>query len=459
MKLPLVLNAKCFWCVFIIYSLVLYLQYFGSDLLIYIISIPLIGLLFLNFRSGILILITLLFIFDDLPFDLKNPIFYSIHKTSISGQTMTKLISVLLIILTAYGIYKRKKIPKMQPFIYVLAFLFISGIITGLLKGNHQFLPEFVNDVRFYLNFFLGLFISFLLFFNNGLKYKFLELISLVMIVKSFWVILLHFFVFKGNIYSDTTFYFSNFFFLFLAHQTTQQKGNKIFLYFGLCLIFISLALSASRGKIFLFGISIFTYLILTKKLKHIPTIIISCLVIGLLMYFFMPSSFEYLTWKLSTFLPDENNGKSSYVRFVEFHNIITENLSSFLKFIFGEGFGGYFTTEHLNFPFDVSGKSSYPEKWIQMGKFFKPHGSLSVMLLKHGFGGIILLYSTLIGIIISSTIRFGKKHNLILVFAACIIPIFLISYSAKQNLFAGILVGVLNCLIYEAKDKKSLSC
>ena len=444
-----ILNSKNFIIVFVAYLFISSIQYFGNEFIVIAISACSLLLCLLNFRLGVTLLILLLFAFDDLPYNLKNDTFYSIHRgVVIGGQTITKLISIALIFLGIYAYSKKQVLPKTHSLIYVVLTLFVIGFLRGALIGNLTYVSEFINDCRFYLNFFIGFFISILLFKENQYRTTFFELLSLIFIAKSLTIIVVNIFFYKGNVVSDTTFYFSGFFALFLLHKVFYEKKRKKFLIFGISMIILSLGLAASRGKLLVFFIALISFLLISKKIKYLPHILLGICVVGIIIYYSNPYSFHYLKWKLTSFIPDKTKGRSSMVRFIEIKNILQYSKTSISDFLFGKGFGSYFTTQKHQFPFEIEGTSSYPIHWIRKDKFFKPHGPFITMLLKNGIGGVIFLYTSLTGYLITSAFKYKKETKIGLVFMACLIPTFLISYSAKQNLFAGVLFGLFNCYV-----------
>jgi hypothetical protein len=107
---------------------------------------------------------------------------------------------------------------------------------------------------------------------------------------------------------------------------------------------------------------------------------------------------YSYITWKLTTFLPNSGGvaNPSPTVRYLELKNIWQEQLTAPYKLFIGTGWGGYFTSDNFPFSNEILGTNSYPVEWIERDNYFKPHGTYLYVLLKYGVLGIILFYGTI---------------------------------------------------------------
>lgn len=80
---------------------------------------------------------------------------------------------------------------------------------------------------------------------------------------------------------------------------------------------------------------------------------------------------------------------RSPYIRIASMINIYTENLSNPLYFFLGRGYGGYFTDSlDLFSGIDLYLGAFSPEQ-INSGHFHSAHGTLAIIPLLHGFGGM----------------------------------------------------------------------
>jgi hypothetical protein len=83
----------------------------------------------------------------------------------------------------------------------------------------------------------------------------------------------------------------------------------------------------------------------------------------------------------------------SPKVRIGEILNILYQYNDNKLTSIFGLGFGGYFE-DHLNFfsSMDLS-QGSFDDDQIYSGHFYRPHDTIPVVLLLHGFAGLFFIF------------------------------------------------------------------
>lgn len=447
----------------IIYGVIFAIQYLDLTPVVILIFLGLVVYYILFPEKGIFYMILALFIFDDFPFDLSNESFSSLHVSRIGGQTIAKLLSLFFLLVIFLNWIKKSRIPRVHWIIRVFTLLLTVAVITGLVKGNGQYIQAFINDSRFFLNFIIGFYLVVSFLKDNLLFQKIFPYFAIIFSIKTIGIVLVSIYLSQTTtvytIYSDSGLYLANFFVLFFVGVTSVNKKKIWYSVFGILIILLCLGLSASRGKILLTILSIFLFLFAAKKLKMLPLIVGVIVCVSFLVFLINPDMYQYLEWKVTSFKPDKTTGKSSYVRFVEYVNILGINLNSIHGFILGEGLGGYFTTKYLFFPFELRGIHSYPNEWINMGKFFKPHGSIAVMLLKNGVVGTMFFYGSLIyfffkakAVYFVNLVKDKQRAQLLMIFGASALPTLLISYSAKLNLMCGVLFGVYYCLQLDMK-------
>jgi|TARA_B100000795_G_C22800869_1_gene441853 hypothetical protein len=446
-----------------IYGIIFAIQYLDLTLVVILIFLGLVVYSLLFPEKGVFYMILALFLFDDFPFDLSNEAFSSLHASRIGGQTIAKLFSLFFLLVIFLNWIKKSRIPRVHWIVRVFTLLFIVAGITGLLKGNGQYIQAFINDSRFFLNFIIGFYLVVSFLKDNLLFQKIFPYFAMIFSIKTIGIVLVSIYLSQNNttntIYSDSGLYLANFFVLFFIVVASLNKKKIWYSVFGILIILLCLGLSASRGKIVLTILSIFLFLFAAKKLKMLPLTVAVFIGVSFLVFLINPDMYQYLEWKLTSFKPDKTTGKSSYVRFVEYVNILGMSFNSIHSFIVGEGLGGYFTTKYLFFPFELRGIHSYPDEWINMGKFFKPHGSIAVMLLKNGVVGTMFFYGSLTyfffkakAVYFVNLLKDKQRAQFLMAFGASALPTLLISYSAKLNLMCGILFGVYYCLQLDMK-------
>ena len=470
MELSKVLNYKYLLLLPIGYLIAYIIQYSGLDPLIYLIFIGGIIVTIIHPKTGIYLWIILLLIFDDIPFNLKTQgQFISIFNASIAGQTLTKLLSLFFLVLIGAEIIKTKKIILGNSFFKIFSALFLTAIITGIFNGNTSYIKPFITDFRFFLNFIIGFYIVVYFLKENQNFERIIPIMSIIFIVKTITLIILSITLAQSQklytITADTGSYLGVFVNLFFIYLIIYQKKYKLFGIIGLFLGLLILGISASRGRFVILGMAIFLYLFSIRKAKYFPIFIGIAALILLIIPFVSPEMYNFLIWKLTSFKPEEGRGESSFVRFVEFANILNQNFSTPKSFILGEGLGGYWNSKFLFYPFDLKGTTSYPNDWIRNDQFFKPHGIVQFLLLKNGFVGACIFYISLFVLFIKARKKYYENikinptiTHMIIILTAGMIPFYLVAFSAKLQLMGGILFGIFYCYSKKIEIEKSNS-
>lgn len=456
MGIDKVLNYKYFLLMPLGYIIAYIIQYWGLTPLVYLIFFGGIVLTIVKPKQGVYFWILILLIFDDIPFNLKTETqFSSIFTETIGGQTLTKILSLLFVGLIAHRIIITRKLIIGNQFVKIFGLLFLIAIITGIVKGNVNFINPFITDFRFFLNFIIGFYL--VVYFLNEKFEKLIPIMSIVFIVKTISLIILSITIAKTQklytITADTGSYLGVFVNLFFLYLISHQKKFKIYGYIGLFLGFLLLGISASRGRFIILAMAIFLYLFAIRKTKYFPFIVGGAASILLIIPFVSPEMYDFLIWKLTSFKPEEGTGESSFVRFVEYINILHHNFTSTSSFLVGEGLGGYWTSEYFFYPFDLKGTTSYPNDWIRNDRFFKPHGIVQFLFLKNGFVGAMVFYTSLLLLFLKSWRNYFKNikiNNHItfmnIILTAGMIPFYLVAFSAKLQLMGGVLFGIFYC-------------
>ena len=451
------------------YLTIFLIQIYSLSSLVYLIFFVTLIITLFNRSNGVILFFIILFIFDDFPLDIsKIDFFSSLFQIKILGQTLTKLWSVLIIfIIFTKLIRDTVSLPKNIIF-KVIKVIFIVSFVFGILNGGLQNLNSFTNDIRFYINFLIG-YLGILLYVKESSKllnlYKIFSLIFLgkliiISIQSAFITSEYDFFVSVG----DSGFIFAPT--MLLLYYILAKKKSSLMLYLAIFLCVISFGLAVSRGKIILLITQTLLFFFITGKLKKLPIFIISSVgLIFLVIPFISVSIYNALIWKLLTFTPDADLGQSSIVRLIEYQNIISQNLNSLPEFIFGQGLGGSWNSEYAKYPFTLYDTYSYPEEWIQKDQYFKPHGIIQFIILKFGFGGFIIIYTTLIYYLVKykkiymKFTRSKKAESTYLLFMclmfSAVCSLFVISYSTKHQIFVGIFLA--STAIFQKEISRSL--
>ena len=192
-----------------------------------------------------------------------------------------------------------------------------------------------------------------------------------------------------------------SFSFLLIASlaKNSTKKTNIIFI----LLYLLILMLGGASGKDFIFiAISLLYVLYSYFKSNMIKAIVVATLCfVPVLIILNKGMEFNQLfNDKFSQFasLLKIFNGnldevaRSPYIRIASMINIYSENLTNPIYFLVGRGYGGYFTDSLGLFSgIDLYLGAFTPEQ-INSGHFYSAHGSLAVIPLLHGFGGMAII-------------------------------------------------------------------
>lgn len=181
--------------------------------------------------------------------------------------------------------------------------------------------------------------------------------------------------------------------------QNDIRRTSIVFVILYLLIIF----LGGASGKDFIFiGFSmlyVFYYYFRTNLLKAIFVIIILTIPSLFILNLGVESN-QLFNDKFSQFasLFQVFNGnldevaRSPYIRIASMINIYAENISNPLYFLFGRGYGGYFTDSLGLFSGVDLYMGAFSSDQINSGHFYFAHGSLAIVPLLHGFGGLFLI-------------------------------------------------------------------
>lgn len=451
------LSIKYWYILPIAYVGIFFNQYFGSEYVVYGILLFGIGLSVRSLHQGALFFITILLLFDDFPFKpQENLQFYSIYTVTFFGQTLTKILSIWLFGMVIYQAIKDRKVIVGNLFSKVFIGLMILSIIVGVASLNYQYKLSFINDFRFFFNYIVGFGLAaYLLSRKSYFKIVF-PLMTIIFLSKIIVLIGTSIVLLNGEalytLKTGTGSYLIIFIVCYLIHLFTEKK---YFFYSsaGLVLALSLLVLSASRGRMVITALAIVLYLIAIRKAKYLPLIAVFAGVAILGIAYLNPTFIDYTIWKLSSFIPQKGSAQSAYVRFVEMSNILHKNFTELKSFLVGDGLGSYWNSKYEEYPFELMNTSSYPDDWILRDRFFKPHGIVQFLLLKSGFIGTLMFYGSLIFLMIKNFMQYGKNQILnkesssfVTIIGIGLIPFYLIAFSAKLQLFGGIMVGISFC-------------
>ena len=437
----------------IIVSLIAFLsQYYAGSFISYLNFILILLVALFNKRKSFLIFIFSLLLFDDIPYDQLTTM-NNIHVSLVFGQSIVKVLSIFFLVIILIELLKKKVI--YNNLTKVFAILFIISFTVGFLNGNITYLNSFINDARFFMNYFIGFF-GVYIFFNKESIIKYFNFALILYISKSIIFVIFGIYYSSNHeafgLLADTGLYMSSFFVTYILFY--KNNINNLIKILLISILILSLFVAASRGRILILLLHIIIVGLATKKIKSLRIIIFLPILILPIISYFSQEMISFFLFKINSFSPNIESGQSSLVRLIEFKNIIAINLDNAFKFIWGSGLGGYWDSSTYKYPFNLYGTTSYPDEWIAQDRFFKPHGIPQFLLLKVGFIGSAFLYLSQIKYFLyfKKMIK-NEKRNLFIILASGFIFIYLVAFSSKLQLFGGVL-SAFSYIIYKQNQK-----
>src|SRR5690606_4127007 len=269
----------------------------------------------------------------------------------------------------------------------------IVGFGINLTSSANDLLNSAISDIRIYINTGLGFLTVSLIIDDRSKLKKFFNAFVLILLTQAALTIIFSYFYSKSYLiytfFSGSETYYNGIIVLYFISLLQAKKirptirYNSLLVLMGVFVIILFLFVVPSRGRILALAVPLLLFLLYTKSWKLVVIIPILVAVALSIVDIINPNFYKYFLWKTSTFNPMAEGAESSRIRYIELVNILGELFSNPYHLIFGKGLGGYFETHFMTFSGIKLGDGSYPEKWIQEGKYYKPHGTYLYFLLK----------------------------------------------------------------------------
>lgn len=385
--------------------------------------------------------------------------FYDVSVLSLSAPALITL-SMLALILYNYlnpnRVESRSFLDRrILIYILVLAYSALNGLISGHLNR------EFVNDLAVYITP-----ITFAIFFYTFYRKDWLHLFSYLLLLVSakYAAALLNFYFDYGDVIGDTI--------MIVVDSTRNVTPAIVVLLIAISIssrlrlvkhswlmIFMAVAIfvtinSASRTNLI---ISVFIVLVFWINMRILKVgsfrssagmrLLILTIATGIFVgSVFIFTDTGFITWKLTSILPStdgfDRRNMSSSVRYFEALNIyhyLKDNNQLFL----GVGFGGYFQDNYFQFANQVYDTFTYPDEWIDNRTLYKPHTYPTLIVLKSGVLGLVLVAVVVLGFVFSTNRNFVESANEVekVIFAglsAALLILFYKSFNIKLQFFLG---------------------
>ncbi|WP_019026754.1 O-antigen ligase family protein [Colwellia piezophila] len=451
--MPNLLTKCLFWAIL---TIILNYMSYGQTAILSIICLC-IGQILLLYKTswGILFYIATVVIFSDIAFDFGDEELSglsTIYTVSVGPFSLSVFWTLSLALIVgfkytqAYGVSK-----NLLLVIFVFIFYFVLGIYNIGLEGS-----RFVSDVAYFVNILTGYIITSYLFnsvYSNGRSLHD-DLVILISIFSAKCLFLiLHAIEISNTLnsysyFAESGLYLSCFFIPLVLAMMNEGNNSKYFK-IALFLPITANLISASRGRLIIIVFAACFALIRLGKIQRIIYFIPICFIAGSLVYNFSAAYFDFFLWKLDTFEIGNDKSQSSTVRYIEFLNILYLHIENIYSFFIGTGFGSYFTSENVAYPFSLYGTDAYPNIWITNDTFFKPHSSLLYIFLKFGLIGFVICFIYLPYVayknsIHSETVTLKGYYPLMIAISSSLFLLFLVNFSSKLQIFTGLLLGAL---------------
>lgn len=238
----------------------------------------------------------------------------------------------------------------------------------------------------------------------------------------------------------------------------TEYIGIDLCIFYGI-LAALSLVIFPGRSRLLGYIYAFFSKFYTKNNLRQwIFLIVITTLIILVIVYVapLIPGARGYFLWKLTTIRANSYNATSSYIRLLEFKNILLLNLTNIQHFFIGGGYGSCFSDSYYKFPYWVlhSGTSNYPNLELQSDCFTKPHTNIAVIMLKSGMILSTIFFAAnfiLIFIKLKKKIARNLKINIykVLYFTPFWI---IVAYNQNSFIIYGIFIYLLNKAFIQTK-------
>jgi len=229
-----------------------------------------------------------------------------------------------------------------------------------------------------------------------------------------------------------------------------------------------NLLFDGSRGPWVMSAYALAVLLALGRVRSKVRWFIVGCLSAALVavgLWWVRPETYAAVGyfWSTLKFWEEGNIARShsTMVRVYEFKNI-HEQLVDHDNLILGEGPGSLFSDRYHPFPFGLQ-ENDFLLDEVRQRQFQNPHGLLQNLILDTGYGGMTF-YLCLVGLTyfwcfrVFRRLRAPPLRAIALSIIAFLPAMVYMSWSAKNNMLAGIFLGTIACLQGYVRVESSLS-
>lgn len=435
-------------------------------------------LLLVNIRWGFLYYLAVNLLSTDTTYTLQS--FSSVHTTTVAGVTIMTLWTLLVFFASIAYILPATRFGHLQlqwqrfdKLMIVLGALFTFAAVVGLRNLDASNLRIFISDASYYVNA-VAAYLAVRVISRDKKSLNQVIAVVIVCLVIRAVVGVAYFILGIGAIaganvraVTDSIRVLFPLLVLFgVAHHFYSYRSRffvRFIVIVGAVTGMFNVVSYASRGNFILLAVGVVLLLVVAKTdaLQHISiskfftAILIVAIFLGVVVGFMQgtrPGSLDFIGWKLATLadIDYDRDLSSAAVRWLSFKNVVA-HLSHNGTIIWGEGLGGWFTDRYFPFAAGLLGGSAFADEWILQGRLYKPHETVSFVLLKMGVGGILVYYGVMLLLFLNSIRLFQHLDNetrlvkfVALALVAFMPFLFYKNFISKIQVFMGVTFGVI---------------
>lgn len=375
------------------------------------------------------------------PSFINNTIFLS----HIGNMTVATLLSIVLLILG----FVRCSMRRQAYSVYFLVFILFPLVfpLYGFLYSNAS--VAFTDSGLLF-----GGLLGFWLVSMSGLELKeFCILLVKACLVVAIVNILISIFLYHfgmiffgvvGNIFPIAFFYMA------LSTLSFRWGGYLIFLW--------DLLLQPARSRIliYIYGFILVALVTTRDRWKKVGFLVILLSLFLLIFSFASPEMRGFFEWKLTSLNFFSSQNVSSHVRLIEFLNIFHQDMVSVWHFLFGFGYGSWYSDAFIHFPSEVltAAATSFSSSEYVTGHFIHTHLLLSGMLL---YSGVLLTLMFYFGLFWGVFVKLGylRFYNFSEYLFLLFIPLWAVMmFNQKSYLFFGMMLFYFNQFLLKKGGK-----
>jgi len=390
--------------------------------------------------------------------------FKSIYNISFLGQTLYLWVAIWFLLIFIFralyekniGIRKKESgIIRFVPYdVKIITLVLLFSALLGVVNIPGSF-RVYISDAGYFLNIIIGFAIVRRVVVFSDKSWFLFRVIIYALLAKVITVVIDGLFLSSGlslmTIKPGSDAYLVGVVILFFltARNRNILTASRSWVILGsvLALVLMYSVITASRGRTVVLFLALALFFLISRRLKLLLGAVIVMLAAPLLISAIPHDYISYFLWKVNTFDPSSVGGESSLVRLISFQNIVSQQVDNIYQFFVGTGLGGYFSASYHPFPMNLYGGAAFPDEWIRNDTYYQPHGSFMFLLLKTGWGGLFMIYGSLIvsnikrGVVVQG-MGVSAARRVACCSIPMVVPLIVINFSSKLQILTGVFIA-----------------